>query len=41
MWDEQVRNNWPGLAKEVKKICEQLDIEEASSDKSKIEWKEL
>ena len=28
----QVWNNWPSLAKEVKKICEQLDIEEASSD---------
>ena len=27
MYREQVRNNWPGLAREVEDICEQLGIE--------------
>jgi hypothetical protein len=35
VYNEQKRNNWPGLAKETKLICEQLrinDINEASID---------
>ena len=27
MYREQVRNNWPGLAREAEDICEQLGIQ--------------
>ena len=30
MYDEQVRNLWPGLAKEAEKLCEQLELEDVN-----------
>ena len=35
-----IPNNWPGLAKEAKRICEELKIEDANeTNKSKKEFK--
>ena len=43
MYIEQVRNNWPGLAKEAPDLCEKLNIEDVNKTcKPKIEYaKEL
>ena len=43
MYKEQVRNNWPGLAKEAENLCEKLNIEDVNTtSKSKTVYtKEL
>ena len=42
IYREQVEKGWPGLAKEAKQICEELDIEDInSSTMSKGEFKRL
>ena len=39
VWKEQVRNGWPGLAKEIEEICTELEIAEANQPNySKSEW---
>ena len=40
MYEEQVRNNWPGLAKETAEICKELLLEDVNTtDKGKAEYK--
>ena len=31
VYTEQIKNNWPGLVQEVRTICQNLDIEDAST----------
>ena len=42
MYEEQKANNWPGLAKETKTICENLGVEDVNSTaKGKKEYKKI
>ena len=42
VWKEQIRNGWPGLAKEATKLCSELGIEDVNKTKcSKGEWKKV
>ena len=42
IWKEQLTSDWPGLAKEVKKICEDLAIDDVTSrNYSKIELRRI
>ena len=40
IWEEQVKNEWPGLSKESVEICRVLELPNiVKEDKKKIEWK--
>ena len=42
VYEEQKKNNWPGLAKETKEICERLEVEDVNETlMSKKEYKEI
>ena len=42
VWKEQQTSDWPGLAKEMKKICEDLAIDDVtSSNYSKMELRRI
>ena len=42
IWKEQLTSDWPGLAKEVKKICEDLAIDDVtSSNYTKMELRRI
>ena len=42
VWDEQLRNKWPGLAKEAAEICEYLGIEDITELKVSLgSWKQI
>ena len=40
IWKQQVFNDWPGLAREVSVICNELGIDDANVvNCTRIEWK--
>ena len=40
LYEEQKRENWPGLVKETKHICKELNIEDCNTTKmGKLEYK--
>ena len=41
VWEQQVAQQWPGLAKEVKKICAKLGIESVTTTRLEVKcyWK--
>ena len=42
MYEEQVRNNWPGLAREAEDICDQLGIEDVNETRlSKSQYSQV
>ena len=42
IYEQQVEEGWPGLAKETKEICEELGIEDCNKTQlSKVEYKEV
>ena len=42
IYEEQKRENWPGLVKETKHICKELNIEDCNTTKmGKLEYKKV
>ena len=42
IYEEQKRENWPGLVKDTKYICKQLSIEDCSTAKTeKLKYKQM
>ena len=42
IYDEQVKRDWPGLAKEAREICQELNLPDITKEKiSKVRWQKI